>query len=134
MGRVDARMKAFDKVIGVSSGNEGKAFPVRGRTVRKVFSDTINGQDIVVFWYGLTETAVAFHSEVDGKKLTFVDSKGPEATPFKDVETGSLWTLAGRAVDGKLKGKELKWIDSIQCNWYAWSSEYPKTALYMAEK
>jgi hypothetical protein len=37
--------------------------------------------------------------------------------------------MSGRAVDGKLKGKELKWFDSIQSNWYAWSAEYPKTAL-----
>ena len=53
----------------------------------------------------------------------------PESAPFKDKETSTRWTLAGRAVDGPLRGKELKWINSIQCHWYAWSAEYPETLL-----
>jgi hypothetical protein len=54
----------------------------------------------------------------------------PETAPFKDKETGSRWTLAGRAVDGPLRGKELKWARSVQCRWYAWAAEYPETELY----
>ena len=46
-----------------------------------------------------------------------------------DRETGSRWTLAGRAVDGPLKGKELTWINSVQCRWYAWAAEYPGTTV-----
>jgi hypothetical protein len=60
----------------------------------------------------------------------YADDISPESAPFKDKETGSRWTLAGRAVDGPMRGKELHWINSIQCRWYAWSSEYPETLLY----
>jgi len=56
----------------------------------------------------------------------------PGAT--KDRETGTRWTLAGRDVDGRLRGKELKWVDSIQCRWYAWSAVFPKTLLYHKPK
>ena len=59
---------------------------------------------------------------------------GPETAPFKDRETGTRWTLAGRAVDGPLKGKELQWVRSIQCHWYAWVAEYPATSLYAPAK
>jgi hypothetical protein len=38
--------------------------------------------------------------------------------------------FAGRAADCRLRGKQLKWVNSIQCRWYAWSSEYPDTELY----
>jgi len=41
--------------------------------------------------------------------------------------------LAGRAVDGPLRGKELEWVNSVQCKWYAWVAEFPETALF-AEK
>lgn len=92
--------------------------------------DVLDGKPIAVFWYGPTKTAVAFSSSLGDQTLTFVVNEGPGAAPFTDRETLSHWTLAGRAVDGKLRGRELKWVDSIQCNWHAWSSEYPKTELY----
>ena len=131
MGRVDARLKPFTNVIGVVSGSKSKAFPLDGVDQRKVFTDTVNDQPIVVFWYGKMKTAVAFRSKLDGQKLTFyVDDKGPVTAPFRDQETGTRWTLAGRGVDGKLRGKELKWVNSVQCHWYAWSSEYPDTQLH----
>ena len=135
MGPVDARLRAFANVIGVTSGGSSKAFPLDGAGQRDVFADRVNDQPITVFWYGPTKTAVAFRSELDGQALTFTaDKASPDTAPFKDQQTGTRWTLAGRAVDGKLRGKELKWVDSIQCNWYAWSSEYPETELFGTAK
>ncbi len=132
MGPVDARLDAFDRVIGVAGKDSSVAFPLEGDGERRVLAEVIDGVPVTVFWFAPTNTAVAFRSEVDGQRLTFVDSKGPETAPFKDEQTGTRWTLAGRAVDGKLRGKELKWVDSIQCHWYAWSSEYPQTKLHKA--
>ena len=54
---------------------------------------------MTVFWYGPTRTAVAFHNTLDGRSLTFyADKISPETAPFKDKETGTRWTLAGRGV------------------------------------
>jgi hypothetical protein len=131
MGKVDGRAKPLAKVIGVRSGNQSKAYQLDRKITRQVVNDSINGQDVAVFWYGPTQSAVAFSATLDKQKLTFiVDEKAPDSAPFEDKETGSNWTLSGRAVDGKLKGKELKWVDSLQSNWYAWSSEYPQTVVY----
>ncbi len=135
MGKVDPRLKPFANVLGVANGSKRKAFPLDGEGQRRVFMDTVNDQPIVIFWYGPTKTAVAFSCELDGQTLTFsLNEKGPENAPFTDQETGTHWTLAGRAVDGKLRGKELKWVNSIQCHWYAWSSEYPATQLHQKTK
>ena len=57
-----------------------------------------------------------------------VDAKRPDA-PFVDQQTGSHWG-EGRAVDGPLKGKTLRWLDSTQCKWFAWAAEYPATEVY----
>jgi hypothetical protein len=90
----------------------------------------VGGHSIAAFWYGPTHTAVAFAAELDGRALSFhADEISPETAPFKDKETGTRWTLAGRGVDGPLKGKELTWAPGIQCRWFAWSSEYPGTAI-----
>ncbi len=131
MGDVDGRLKPLANVVGVTHGKSSKAYPLEAAGQRAVFTDSLDGRKIAVFWYGPTQSAVAFSSELDGQQLTFyADKSSPETAPFKDRETGTRWTLAGRAVDGKLRGKELKWVDSIQCRWYAWSSEYPETELY----
>ena len=71
------------------------------------------------------------HGKLHGKLLTFrADTVAPETAPFMDNETNSRWTLAGRAVDGPMRGTELKWISSIQCRDDAWIAEYPETSWF----
>jgi hypothetical protein len=95
----------------------------------------LSGESLAVFWYGPTRSAIAFSSRLDGRQLTFyADSASPETAPFKDRETGTRWTLAGRAIDGELRGKELHCLNSVQCAWYAWAAEFPSTLVYAATK
>ena len=90
---------------------------------------------MAVFWYKPTRTAVAYSAKLEDRTLTFyTDEASPETAPFKDKETGTRWTLAGRAVDGPLRGKELTWVNGVQCRWYAWAAEYPNTSLYASAK
>ncbi|HJN10327.1 MAG TPA: DUF3179 domain-containing (seleno)protein [Pirellulaceae bacterium] len=131
MGGVDDRLKPMTNVLGVEIGGKRKAYPLEDAGKLACFTDTIDGQPIAVFWYGSTRTAVAFSTQVDGQQLEFYEQPAsPETAPYKDRGTQTRWTLAGRAVDGRLRGKQLKWVDSIQCHWYAWSAEFPETELY----
>ncbi len=135
MGDVDNRLEPLSLVLGIEHNDAVKAFSLDTAVERACFTDTLDGETIAVFWYGPTQSAVAFNANVDGRKLTFfADTISPETAPFKDRETGTRWTLAGRAVDGPLRGKELRWVDSIQCRWYAWSTEYSQTSLYESAK
>jgi len=126
----DPRLPAEAWVIGVEKG-KGRAYRLATEKERLVFNDSVDGTPLAVFWYGPTRSAVAFAAEVDGQKLSFrADEIAPETAPFMDNETNTRWTLAGRAVDGPLRGKELRWIDSVQCKWYAWAYEYPQTDVF----
>jgi hypothetical protein len=132
MGDVDRRLPPQSSVLGVEVGSARKAFPLDERTERACFVDEVGGVPVAVMWYGPTRTAVCFRGELDGQKVTmFADSISPESAPFKDRETGTRWTLAGRGVDGPHKGKELTWLPSIQCRWYAWVAENPETDVYV---
>lgn len=127
MGKPDPRLKPEASLLGVEAGEKAKAYPLPEGVERACFMDG----DVAVFWYGATRTAVAFRPTVEGRALTFyADEISPETAPFKDKETGTRWTLAGRGVDGPLRGKELEWVPSVQCRWYAWSAELPATELY----
>jgi hypothetical protein len=131
MGRVDDRLEALTFVMGVEAGGQAKAFSLPQTSERACFTDTVGGVPVAVFWYLPTRTAVAFDARLEGRTLTLhADPISPETAPFKDKETGTRWTLAGRGVDGPLKGKELTWINSVQCRWYAWAAEFPRTELH----
>lgn len=135
MGEVDDRFEKFTPVLGIEGAKETLAVPLDGLSDRNCRMVQVDGQDIAVFWYGPTNSAVAFYSTLDGQKLTFyADGISPETAPFKDKETGTRWSLAGRGIDGKLRGAELKWAPSIACRWYAWSHEYPNTKVDQQDK
>jgi len=131
MGSVDTRLEAQALVLGVEAGGETKAFRIDLAKERDCYLDAVGGMDVAVFWYGPTRSAVAFQTRLAERRLTFVaDAISPETAPFKDKETGTRWTLAGRGVDGPLKNQELTWVPSLQCRWYAWVAEYPRTGLH----
>lgn len=143
MGEVDSRLPALAPVLGVRVGDRTIAFPLATNKERAVYMSSIAGEQVSVFWYCPTRSAIAFSSTLEmvgpssaaSQQLTFYASdSSPETAPFKDKETGTRWTLAGRGIDGPLRGKELQWIDSIQCNWYAWAAEYPKTEIFKVEQ
>lgn len=127
----DDRLPPLRDVLGVEIEGQTRAYPLDPSQERACIGDVVAEEPLAVFWYGPTRSAVAFSRRLDDRTLTFyADAISPETAPFKDKETGTRWTLAGRAVDGPLRGKELTWVNSIQCRWYAWSAEHPKTGIY----
>ena len=50
------------------------------------------------------------------RPVTLRVDAGVGAAPFIDKETGSRWDVAGRAVEGALKGWTLEWLDGTQVN------------------
>ena len=129
--QVDDRLSRNADVLGVEFSKSQRAYPLPTDKNRACLLDEVDGEAIAVFWYGPTKTAVAFDRNLNGRTLTFfADGISPESAPFKDRETGTRWTIAGRGIDGPLRGQELSWARSIQCHWYAWVSEYPNTTVY----
>jgi hypothetical protein len=131
MGPVDSRLPAESIVVGIEAGGARLAVPVDFSIDRACFNVEAGGTPVTVFSYGLTRSAIAWSRRMDGQVLTFyADEISPETAPFKDKETGTRWTLAGRGIDGPLRNKELEWVPSIACKWFAWSAENPGTEVY----
>ncbi|MBX9791319.1 MAG: DUF3179 domain-containing protein [Pirellulales bacterium] len=133
-GPVDPRLPAVADVLGVTIGGTHKAYPLESFPKEGgIIRDKLAGQEVVILWQPSTRTAAAYASRLDETesdhaiKLEF-DASEPSA-PFVNRETKSRFGVEGRARSGELKGKALRWIDSVQCRWFAWSSEYPETLL-----
>jgi hypothetical protein len=134
----DKRRPADKAVLGVAVGKGARAYPLDVVEKAEMLTDKVGDTECVVLWYGPTKTAAAYEPmasppKKDGgepRKVTLqVDRKVP-AAPFVDKETGSRWDIAGRAVDGDLKGWTLNWLDGTQVKWFAWAAEYPETTIY----
>jgi len=139
--QVDRRLPPKERVVGIVIGNQAKAYPFGRLASRRVLTDTFNGQRLVVFYRpgalsALDHSQISRSREVgatavfspvlDGKTLTFEAME----TAFKDRETGSLWSLLGRAYEGPLAGKTLAPIIHVDAFWFAWAAFQPKTQIY----
>ncbi len=129
----DLRLDAEERVFGLAQGDESRAWPLRSfgerPGLRKV---SVGGQEALILWDGRTRTAAAYAPEIDGKAgepVTLRMEASDAAAPWVDKETGSRWSVIGRAVSGPRKGQTLRWLPGVMVKWYAWAAEYPKTSI-----
>lgn len=140
-GDIDGRFPALSRVVGVDIG-VGKAYPFSVLESERAVNDSIDGQPIVVWLAGDTAdalddqaiaisreigTAVAFSRLVDGQELTFASS---DDDTFVDDQTGSTWSVLGRAIDGELQGVQLDLAQHRNEFWFAWSAFFADADVY----
>ncbi len=125
----DTRRPPKERVLGIPRENGfGMAFPFivlqsRGDVV--VVHDDVQGtRPVVVFWSTRAQAAVAYHPRSGSRDLTFEVRDGG----FFDVQTGSRWSIEGRAVAGPLEGSALAQVaDAYIAFWFAWATFHPNT-------
>jgi hypothetical protein len=129
----DPRLDPEERVFGLAVGKASQAWPLKTfgkeRSARAV---KVGDQEAVILWEPSTRTAVAFAPETEGKspgRVTLTTDASDPSAPWVDRETGSRWSLVGRAVSGPRKGASLRWLPGVQIKWYAWAAEYPGTGL-----
>jgi hypothetical protein len=144
-GVPDGRLSPMERVVTVSLNGQYAAYPFATLRDKQVFNDSFAGKDLVVFWKSGTASALdqtriagsrdvgstaVYEAELDGRKLTFEPlANASNGASFKDKETGSSWTLAGKAVAGQLKDKQLKAIVHGNDFWFVWAAFLPSTAI-----
>ncbi len=142
-GELDDRYPALERVVGVTIGDEAVAFPFSVISEIGAVNVEIGGEPIAVLW-GAPDTAdaldtnviadgqaigtgVAYSRVVDGQILTF-SAEGDDV--FIDQETGSQWTLLGRAIAGPLEGAILDTVVHRNEFWFAWNAFFPEAEVY----
>jgi hypothetical protein len=129
----DPRLAPEERVFGLALGNAGAAWPLKSFGERPAAGPiTIDGKKALILWDSRTRTAAAYAPESEGDKAepaTLAVDAGNLDSPWVDRQTGSRWSITGRAVSGPRKGQTLKWLPGVMVKWYAWAAEYPKTSL-----
>jgi len=136
----DPRLPAKERVVAVELG-VGWAAPFPALRKARVANAEVKGTPLVALWSpgaasaldaaeiargrDVGQTAV-YDRRVGTRVLTFHSVQGG----FRDRETGSGWTLAGRAVDGPLQGQRLRPIPHGNHFWFAWAVFRPRTEVW----
>ncbi len=128
-----SRHNTKDLVLGVCMGDLLRAYPFSEMGRQAVINDEIDGNSILVVYE--RGTSIPYSRDVNGQTLTFFEVEGAGDLPvwIEDVETRSLWSMAGVAVDGPLQGERLEQIPSYNSMWFAWHTYWPQTTLWNGE-
>jgi len=124
---VDRTRPIKERVLAIrTSETAGRGYPFGELSKmgdRVALNETVDGAPVTVFYESAEgESAMAYDPTVDGQLLTFE----ADGEFYRDAETGSLWTLSGKAVSGSLAGRTLRPIaDSWVVFWFAWKHFLP---------
>ncbi|MEX2530080.1 MAG: DUF3179 domain-containing protein [Gemmatimonadota bacterium] len=137
---IDRRRPLKERVLGISEG-PGELGPGQGgiRMIAFPFSALDEGgpenvvevrldeREVVVFWSRQWQGAAAYRKQVGDETLDFRVDDGR----FVDLQTGSVWDFAGRAVEGPLEGEALTPVaEAYVAFWFAWATFHPRTELW----
>lgn len=129
------------RVLAVEVGEEAVAYPYDVLSEVRVVNDRVGDQDVAVFWFPGTAsaldtlqiadgkdvgTAVAFSPVLDDTILTF-QFNGQDIV---DEQTGSSWNVLGKAISGEFVGLQLEQVVSVNHFWFSWVAFKPDTRIY----
>ncbi len=123
----DGRLSPATTVLGVKVGDAVRAYRLDD-TAPNAIMDSLGDQRLVVFTAGGGTGGAAYKPVARGQKLTFVLRQGK----YTDQETGSVWNLAGTAIDGSLKGTNLIPLPTKTSFWFALVAAEPDITVYEA--
>lgn len=139
---VDPRLPATERVVGLATESETRAYPFATVAAAGAINDEFGDTPLVVFHKSGTASALdgsdissskdvgavgVFDRRVDGQTLTFMVG---DAGHFVDEETGTVWNILGRGVEGPLAGEQLEELLHFDHFWFAWAAFFPGTTVY----
>lgn len=140
-GPIDGRLPPKERVITVQLQGQSVAYPFGVLSTARVINHDIGATPLTLFWQPGTRSALDTASILNGKDIGAVGvferrvgrrtlTFGWDGKGFVDQETGSRWNLLGVALEGPLKGAQLREVVHDNTLWFAWAAFKPKTRVF----
>lgn len=131
-GTLDDRRAAKERVFGINSSTGSFVFPfleLEKSGQNRAIEIEVDGKNVVLFWDNEKKAAIAFDTFVEGVIAHFEIDNGL----FKDTESGSTWSIDGRAIEGPLEGSVMIPLeDSYVAFWFAWAAFHDDVEIWNA--
>nr|MBA3738755.1 DUF3179 domain-containing protein [Actinomycetota bacterium] len=106
-----------------------------------VVVEQVAGEPVAVFWKAGTASALDSQEIAEGRDVGAIAAYRPNAggraltlearkSGIVDRETGSVWSILGRAVSGPLVGEQLVPELAIDSLWFDWAAFHPETRIF----
>lgn len=122
---IDDRRPPKERVLGIPNGSGGGValpFGALNTAPARVVTVAVGGTERTVFWSREAQGAMAFETSA---------AFSVENGTIVDDETGSTWTIEGRAVAGPRAGDRLEPVDEAYVAfWFAWAAFQPGTTIW----
>jgi hypothetical protein len=139
---LDRRLPPKLRVSALTVKRKTVVYPFDELAKRRVVNDEIEGVPVVVaFKRGVASaldevdisagkdvgTSGTFERRIGGLTLEFEPAGNGR---FRDRQTGSLWDISGRAVSGRLEGRELRPVRHDDQFWFAIAAFFPDVEVF----
>ena len=126
-----ARLASKERVLGLRINAEARAYQFAAMGNQQVINDVLGDHELVVVYDEDSRMAIPYSRQLDGQVLSF-DIVQDSSFPFslRDNETGTLWDITGKAVEGELVGQQLQQIPAHNAMWFAWVTFWPNTDVW----
>lgn len=125
----DTRLPENAMILSATHGATTRLYPVEDiKNEGGVVHDVLDEQRIVV-WTGPAPTSfwtAAFYATLDGRDLTFKIA----GDAFVDVETGSTWSVEGKALTGPMTGQRLDHVSYTFLRFHGWAWGHKQNDIY----
>lgn len=141
-GPIDSRLPAMERVLGVLSSSNARAYPYTLLQKYAVINDNIGGEPILVISEARTLSVLdqaqinkskhvlaphVFHARIGSRNLTFTLQRGK----ITDDQTGSTWTASGVCEAGILRVLALSRFPTAFPSFaFAWFAFHPNSTVY----
>lgn len=120
----DDRLPEKEIVIGIKIHNSELAVVKTKIAKDRVANLSLKEEPIVAFFDDTLDTVRTYSRKIEDHELNFELNNGTIST------ADSTWNIFGESIEGKMKGTELKIMNSFDVMWFAWSAYYPETEIY----
>ena len=142
-GRLDPRLPPLERVVAVFAGRKAVVVPFSVLARHPVVGGSIAGRPVVVLYTPGVVSALDASSIANSRDVGIAGAFDPRvgngtlrfsatgAGRFRD-HTGSTWDVTGRALDGPLRGAQLRPLRHDEQFWFALAAFLPRARLLAA--
>ena len=113
-------------MVGIEIDGQAKGYDLNSLQAKSLINDEVAGTSVLAVGDKENNSSFVYDRTCEGQIYHFQAREGM----MIDEETNSQWDYLGRCVEGELKGKQLKQIQSYQQFVRAWIIFHPHTDFY----